>query len=147
MKKNLLFIIPLIIISCSGITEVEITDVKNVEFKGFENNLVNLSLEVVVNNPNSFNIKVNEMNFKIYANNVYLGRIQSNTQTVIKRKTKMSYPMELQLRLANIFTGFSTFLSIKNSGTANVKLEGTVTGRSLLWKKTIDINESRSIKF
>lgn len=148
MKKLIyILLVSLVLTACSNISEVEISNVNDLSFVGFENNLVNLTLNVKVNNPNNFNIKVKAMELKIYANNIYLGRLQSNNQTIINRKSEENYTMELQLRLANVFSGFSTFLAIKNAGQANIRIEGSITGRSLLWKKTVPIDEQRSINF
>lgn len=148
MKKLiLLFTLVPLLMSCTKFDNVEISEIDRVNFKGFENNNIKLELRLKIDNPNKFKIVVDNMDLKVYVNNSYLGRISSDEKISIARKSNQFYEINTNVRLANIFTGFSVFSKVQNQGKANIKVEGQVSGHTIFWKKTIDVSQSQSINF
>lgn len=148
MKHILLaFTILLLLGSCKNLSEVEITQIRNLEFKGFKNNAAQIKLELEIDNPNKMSFTVHEMDLKVFANGRYLGHLQSIEEIKVRRKSKDIYPVDVQLRLANILTGVSMFMAMRESGQAHLKVEGTVKAKSFLWKKQIPVREEKTVRF
>lgn len=142
VKYLFLVFLILTISSCKNYENIEIKKVTDVEFRGFQNNKVKLNIAILVNNPSYLNIHLKELDMKIYVNNRYLGIINNSESLKIKRRSQDNYTLETELRLANIFTGISMVMELKNNPSVELKMEGVMKIRSSAWQKTFDISET-----
>ncbi|NBC83708.1 MAG: hypothetical protein GVY19_10035 [Bacteroidetes bacterium] len=148
MRQIFIFISFIFLLSsCNNFTEVELTDIKKVEFKGFKDNAAQVFMELEIDNPNKMSFTIDALDLKVFANDRYLGRLQANEAVKIMRKTKATYPVNVQIRLANILTGASMFMAMRENGQAHLKVEGTLKAHSFLWKKQIRVLEEKTVQF
>jgi len=133
--------------SCSNFQEVEIKQVKNIELKGFKNNAAQVAMDLEIYNPNKLSFTIQEIDLKVYANKQYLGKLNTDSNIKIKRKVEDTYPVDVQIRLANILTGASMFMALKQSQSVTLQLEGTIKAKSLLMKKEILVKEVQEVRF
>jgi LEA14-like dessication related protein len=147
MNKHLIviFLITLSLSSCKRYEEIEIKKITAVEFKGFENNRVNLDINMLIDNPSIHNINLQKIDVKVYLNNKYIGKMQNTEELKIKRRSTDNYTLSTELRIGNIFTGLTSVMALKNNPNAKIRMEGTVDIRSAIWKRSFEISEEQSL--
>ena len=143
MKKNSLYIILILLLSCCGnYKDIEVGEPDNVRIKGLRDNVLDLEVRIPVTNPSSVSFKIKEINLKTSVNDHYLGRLVSDQVIVIPANSNEIYNFNLKLRIANIIQGISVFLEILKDDNIKFQMEGYIKFKSLLIKKKINIKET-----
>lgn len=131
--------------SCTHFSDIKIGDVKNVEVRGFEDNSFVIAVKLDVDNPTMHNLKITDINTKVFINNQYIGKILSDEPIVFSKKTSAEYSIVLKVRLSNILGTAFTMMQLSAGNKVNVRLEGELTVHSFILKKKIPVNETRQI--
>jgi len=139
-------VLSLTISSCTGLSEISISDIKNIEIKGFEENSFLLAATLMVDNPTMHQIRITDINTKVYINGQYIGKVTTDDNIVFNARSSRDYDILLKVRLTNILGTAFTMMQLSSGSKAIFKIEGDVTAKSFLMKKKIPISESKEIK-
>ncbi len=131
--------------SCGKYNEIEIVRVSDIQIKGFDDNALQVSLKLDIDNPSLHRIKISDMDTRLFLNGGYIGKIATDTPVVLKPRSNESYPIDLRIRLANFIGTAMQLMALKTGQQVQIRLEGTVTAKTWMMKKTIAVNESRQI--
>lgn len=144
-KKPGYFLIVFLCISCGNFSKIEVGEVKEFTVKGFEDNALAIAITVPIENPTMHKITITDIDFRVYMNNQYLGRVNSVEQIVLPSNSSDKYNIDLKVRVANFFGAALTLMNLKNGHVLNFRLDGTIDARSMLIKKTIEVSEERKV--
>lgn len=148
MKLNrllLLFLFALVFSSCGELENIEFGNPEQVKVQGFEDNNLNVSLKIPVNNPSIYPIKITDIDLRVYLDGKYIGKLIVDENIKINSKSSKLYDLPVKVRLSNILGAAFLMMNLKQGQKVEVKFTGTVTGKSLLIKKTIDVDETTQI--
>ncbi|MFO7658392.1 MAG: LEA type 2 family protein [Bacteroidales bacterium] len=135
----------LFLASCGKIDEIEIRGADNFKYKGFKDNHIEFEADINISNPSGYRIVVKEIDMKLMVNDNYLGRLYNNENIIIRPHSEGYVTVPFRLRITNIFTGVSVIKKYYNQKNLNVEVDGTVTGRAGLLRKTIEVKKKARI--
>lgn len=136
-------LLPLLLSSCTGLRDIEITGVEGFKMRGIENNAVSFAADIGVRNPASVGFKVNEINLKTTIDGNFIGTLTSPDRVKIPARSDSAYSMNFSLELSNIITSASALYNLSKKNQVNVVIQGYVKARSGLITKKVDVNETR----
>lgn len=131
-------------------------DYEDVEFKGVENVTVvertdeeiKLRVDVKVDNPNKFNIKVKSSTLDIYINDKYVGKTDLVEKIVIKKKAEDVYGVVLKASTRDLMKAAMGSLGGLLKGDVKIRLKGDVKGSvyGVSRKVPVDFEEKINLK-
>ncbi|MDX9770741.1 MAG: hypothetical protein RBT19_10270 [Tenuifilaceae bacterium] len=132
--------------SCGNYNDINVKGVKDVKFRGLKQNVVLLSFEIEIDNPNTRKISVIEIDFKAWLNNRELGSFRVTEPITLIPCSRQTYSVPAEIELRTIADAFR----IASSGSLEklldrLEVEGKVKGKSFPVRKTIKI-ERQSLK-
>ena len=143
---GMLLIASMALSGCKGLEEIEITGVDHFEFRGIEDNTILFTTDVAISNPSAVAFTVRDINLRAMVEGNYLGSLTNDETVRIPARSDSVYNMDFNLRMTNIFTGASLFLSLSKQKEVNVELQGYVRSRSGLVTKKVEVQESMNIE-
>ncbi len=143
MKSKLIqligiFFVLILISSCGKVNHISVKDISEVKFRGLKQNVLLLSLEVVIDNPNTRNITVTNIEFKTWLNNREFGtfRTTNDIHLIPCSKSKYSVPVEIELR--TVADAFRLVSSGSIEGILDrMEVEGFIKGKSFPVKRKV----------
>jgi LEA14-like dessication related protein len=148
-KKSILpasFVLAILVLtSCKGLNDVEITGAGGFAFRNMENNKVTFAADIGVKNPSSLGFKVNEMQLKTIVDGNFIGTLSADNIVKIPAHSDSSYRMDFSLELANMLTGASTLYGLTRKKQVTIQLQGYIKAKSWMTTKKVDISETRVV--
>jgi LEA14-like dessication related protein len=128
--------------SCS-IEDPEIAGFENVKILKADGDIIEASIDVTIENPNFFGMKVKKSSFHIRANDLEIGDVELSKKFKVKRKSTKVYTLPLHISLAK----GALFKIMKLTGAKEItlNLEGNVKGSVYGISKTVAIKETKII--
>jgi LEA14-like dessication related protein len=140
-----LVILGLLLVSCGKLSEIKVGDVDKITVNGFEDNAVLISAEIAVINPTINRITITGFDTRVYLNEQYLGKVNSVEHIVIRSKSSEKYNIVFNIRLSNFLGTALAMMKFREGNKINIRIEGTITARSLLIRHKINVSESREL--
>ena len=131
--------------SCGDLEKIEIGDPREVKIRGFEDNYLNVFVGIPVNNPSFYKIKITDIDVRVYVNGSYIGKLMVDETVVVKRKESRIYELPVKIRLSNVLGAAFLMMNMKQGQELEVRFDGVVTGKSMLVKKSFEIDETKKI--
>ena len=136
----------LIISSCESFKEINIEKVKSYQFKGFNDNKLVFNLVVPIDNPNSQNIIISEVNLKAYIKNTPVGILETTNKLIIKKNTKQDYEIPITIKITNLLGSFSLMIN-PSDVIEQIRFEGYIKIRKGILIRTIEIDKNLSEQY
>lgn len=143
-KMGILLFIAILFTSCGNFENINIGEPNEFTVKGFEENHLLVNVNVPVENPTIHKIKIKELDIRVFLNGRYIGKLFIDENIVIKGKESRIYELPVKVRLNNLLGAAFIMMNLKKGQRVDVKFEGTVTGKTLIFKKVVEIDESTS---
>lgn len=131
-------------------------DYYDVEFKGVQNvsvverteNDLKLQVDVRINNPNTYNIKIKKSVFDIYINDRLVGKTNLAEKVILKKKTEDVYGIVLNANARDLLKAAMGSLGGLMKGTVKIGIKGDVKGSvyGVTKKVPIDVEENINLK-
>lgn len=132
-------------------------DYEDIDFKGIKNvsviertdDVVKLQIDVLLNNPNNYNIKVKKSTMDIYINNKYVGKTHLDDKIILKKKTEEIYGVVLRVNPKDILkAAMGSLGGIMQGKHVAVRLKGDVKGSVYGISRTVkvDVEEQVNLK-
>lgn len=132
--------------SCGKFNDISIKELNEVKFRGLKQNVVLLSFNIEIDNPNTRKISVFDIEFKAWLNDRELGvfRITEPIKLIPCSKQSYTVPAEIELRT------IADAIRIATSGSFEtlldrIEVEGVIKGKSFPVRKKMRI-ERQSFK-
>jgi LEA14-like dessication related protein len=132
--------------SCSSFKPIEVGNPTDFKVHSIEGSNIKASIYLPIKNPNFLNVKVHKVNAIAYINNKKTGKVTSSEILKIPGNSDKTQELEFKVDFSDIVSGGFSFLNILREGKVDLKLEGTITAKSLFTEKKIDFAKERSIK-
>ncbi|MGB0886347.1 MAG: LEA type 2 family protein [Chitinophagales bacterium] len=124
MKNTLIYILFI----AMALSACNIEDRKP-EFKRFENlnvksissTIYDIDADVIVYNPNSISVYLNNTDIDVFANEVKISTIKQTNKTEVSKKSEFSIPLKANLSLKDLVKNESSVLNIINSSLSAYK--------------------------
>lgn len=142
----ILFIFP-VIVSCGNFDDIEIGEPNKVNVVGFEENFLLVDVALPVKNPTIHTIVIQNINVRVFLNDKYIGKLVLDDNIRIKPKSNSVYELPVKVRLANLLGAAFIMMNLKKGSESDIRFEGEIQARSLFFRKTIEVNENRSMRF
>ena len=136
-----LVVCTLLYTSCVTIQEVKIGNVRNVEVKGLNNNVITIDLMLPVENPNNYRLKVTDANLKVTSGNKEFGKVKQMSDLTISKKSSKTYPVRVGIELTNVNDGLLSSLWMISMKSLDLRLSGSIKVKSLFYRKTFVLKE------
>lgn len=130
--------------SCGNFEHINIGEPNEFTVKGFEENYLLVNVNVPVENPTIHKIKIKELDIQVFLNGRYIGKLFIDEKIVINGKENRIYELPVKVRLNNLLGAAFIMMNLKKGQRVDVKFEGTVTGKTLIFKKVVEIDDSTS---
>ena len=133
---------------CFDYEDVDFKGVKNVSILERTEDVVKLQIDVLVDNPNNFKIKVKKSTMNIYINDKYVGKTQLDEKVVIQKETEDVYGIVLNADPRDLVKAAMGSLGGLLKGKVTVKLKGDVKGSvyGISRKVPVEVEESIDLK-
>ncbi len=125
--------------SCISYQEVQLT---NVSFKGVENgsDKFRVTLDVEVDNPNPYPIKLSKPKFKVFVAGQELQEWNCTKKVKIKKKAKLAYPFYVEVSGKEVMQLLPRLFM-----DPSIKIEGSIRAGSFLFGKRIPLSIEEKI--
>ena len=144
-NKSVYFLFLLLLSSCGRYNEITVGEIHGITINGFEENALVVTLSVPVGNPTLHRITLTDFDTRLYMNSQYVGKITSVYPIILPPRSEIQHDLVVHVRMANFIGTAIGLMNLKKGQEVNFRLEGTITARTILMKRKIDINEIRDV--
>ena len=127
-------------------------DYKDVDFKGVQNigledrsgGTITVRIDMKVNNPNSYNIKINKSSLDVFVNGSKVGKTKMNNNVVLKKNHQDVYSLYLTLSEKELKRSALSSIGSLLTGRMKVRIKGEIKAKvyGIGKKVPIDLEES-----
>jgi LEA14-like dessication related protein len=132
--------------SCTLYKEVEVLEVQNVSIKEFSENLVEVEVELLIDNPNWYKIKIIESDLDLFLNGREIGTLQLGQKVVVPKKTRSVQKISIYTDYDELRENFlQNVLTLLFARTTEVQAKGYIKAKGLLVAKKIPVDIKEEI--
>tara|TARA_B100000287_G_scaffold432867_1_gene493194 strand:- start:1340 stop:1801 length:462 start_codon:yes stop_codon:yes gene_type:complete len=142
MMQKYLAIIFLILIGCRPIEPVNFVEIQNVKINSSTDNQINISAEIVLDNPNKVKIIIENIDVDIYAEDIILVDINENESRELSESSETTVNITGEVNLKNLeeFLNKKGLAIILGGDDVSLKFIGSIRAKAYGIKDEIDIN-------
>ena len=142
MIQKYLAIIFLFLIWCKPIEPVNFVEVQNVKINSSIDNQINISAEIVLDNPNKVKITIEYIDVDIFAEDIILVDINENEPRELSESSETTVKITGEVNLKNLeeFLNKKGLAIILGGDDVSLKFAGTIQAKAYGIKDEIDIN-------
>jgi LEA14-like dessication related protein len=142
-SKIFIYLIPaffVILTGCGKVNDINIKSINEVKFRGLKKNIIMLSLEVEIDNPNTRKISITDIEFKAWLNNRELGDFRTTEHIKLIPCSRQPYIIPVEIELITIADAFRLATSGSfESLFDKIEVEGFIKGKSFPIRKKIKL--------
>lgn len=146
LKIWIFFFSAFMLSSCFKYEDIKVDDVQNYRF-GFNEGLLNIKLDLPIENPNNYNIKIKDIFLTVFFKGVQLGEVNSVDDIKLIKKKKDLYEVNLNLKVQNLIMGMALVTMNKEKIMKELAIEGSVTAQRSFLKKKFKFTKEDSRAF
>ncbi len=141
------FIVLLVgLISSCEVKDIQLVEVESVKVLNVNKRNIDGILNIKLENPNAFGVKVKSADFEIWANNAVVGKAKLTDPFKIESNSTQSYPVHLSGDLSNAISGgIGSIVGLLMGKEPTMRIKGKLKASSFLITKTVEIDEQTDI--
>ena len=130
------------LIGCKPIEPVNFVEVQNVKINSSTDNQINISAEIVLDNPNKVKITIEYIDVDIFAEDIILVDINENEPRELSESSQTTVNITGEVNLKNLeeFLNKKGLAIILGGDDVSLKFVGTIQAKAFGIKDEIDIN-------
>lgn len=130
------------LIGCKPIEPVNFVEVQNVKINSSTDNQINISAEIVLDNPNKVKITIEYIDVDIFAEDIILVDINENEPRELSESSQTTVNITGEVNLKNLeeFLNKKGLAIILGGDDVSLKFVGTIQAKAYGIKDEIDIN-------
>ena len=134
--------------SCFDYKEVEFKGVQNFGLEGRSEGNITVRIDLKVNNPNNYNIKIKRSSLDIFVNGVKVGKTKMKNNIVLKKNQQDVYPLYLTLSEKQLKGSALSSIGSFLKGSMKLRLKGDIKAKvyGVGKKFPIDIEEPVNLR-
>jgi LEA14-like dessication related protein len=142
------FILVLATMTSCELQEVDLVELKKVEVERIENEEMFMDVTAVLDNPNSFNIKVKDSDFDLYMENKYIGKANLENTFILESGMQKEYELKVRAQGDRLNVQLlPIMLSAALTGKVSVRLKGSITGKVLFITRSVNVDVTEDVIF
>lgn len=131
--------------ACSSLQPVEVGEPSNLEVSSLSGSKVNLKLSLSIKNPNIYRIKVTSIRADAYINDTKAGEITNKENISLPARSDQVHRLKLDVNFSDLVGSGISVMEILRKGKLDMKIKGSLTTRSFLYKKEIPFSRQKSL--
>lgn len=140
LRITIFFIIVILSASgCTKVNDIDVRGVKDVKLRGLKQNVVLLSMNLEVDNPNTRKITITHVNFKSWLNQRELGTLEISQKIVLLPCSRGSYPVDVEIKLRTVADALRLMSGSIEELLDKIEVEGYIKGKTFPFRKTVKI--------
>ena len=134
--------------SCFDYEDVEFKGVQNVGLEGRSEGNITLRIDMKVNNPNNYNIKIKKSALDVYVNGSKVGKTKMKNNIVLKKNYQEVYPLYLSLSEKELKSSALSTIGSFLKGSMKIRIKGDIKAKvyGVGKKFPIDIEEPVNLR-
>ena len=134
--------------SCFDYEDVEFKGVQNVGLEGRAGGNITLRIDMKVNNPNNYNIKIKKSSLDVFINGSKVGKTKIKNDIVLKKNRQDVYSMYLTLGEKELKGSALSSIGSLLTGSMKVRIKGDIKAKvyGVGKKFPIDVEEPVSLR-
>ena len=132
--------------SCSSFKPIEIGNPKDFQIHSIQANKIKATIFLPVKNPNLLGVKVKEVDATVFINNEKTGNVTNSENLKIPAKSDKIQELKFEIDLSDIVSGGLSIFKIIKEREVSLRMEGTITAKTLFTKRKIQFNKERTIR-
>ncbi len=146
-KLIALFIITALFTSCISFKPITTNKIDAIHINSAGNKGLDITIDLVINNPNGFAIHVNAIELDLVSNSVQLGHVSSKEKFRIPKKSTVTQQLIFTVSLkSTALATIPTLLSLIGTKNVTISANGFVKAKAMLINKRFDVNFTDGIK-
>ncbi len=143
--RNILILIAVIFLisSCEFYKDIDLVNFGGVKFDKLDGNTAFVNMDVELDNPNFYSIKVKPSFLDVYVEGEYMGKAHLLEKVKIKRKKSNLYNVKIELQGQEGILKKAMKYALKDN--LKIRLVGKVKGSVFLFSKKFEVNETKTI--
>ena len=115
--------------SCFDYEEVEFKGVKNIGLEGRSGGNITVRIDMKVNNPNNYNIKIKKSSLDVFVNGSKVGKTKMKNDVVLKKNRQDVYSMYLTLGEKELKGSALSSIGSLLTGSMKVRIKGDIKAK------------------
>lgn len=132
--------------SCSSYKPIEVGNPKDVQVHSIQTNKIKATLFLPIKNPNLFSVKVKEIDATVFINDQKTGNLINSETLKIPAHSNKTQEIKFEIDFSDIVSGGLSIFKILKEREIDMRLEGTITAKTLFSKKEMDFVKERTIR-
>jgi LEA14-like dessication related protein len=130
--------------SCFDYEDVDFKGVQNIGLEDRSGGIITLRMDIKVNNPNSYNIKIKKSSLDVFVNGSKVGKTKMKNNIVLKKNHQDVYPLYLTLSEKELKSSALSSIGSLLTGKMKVRVKGEIKAKvyGIGKKVPIDLEES-----
>ena len=146
MKNFGLILTLALLCSCSGLRQIRVEEVRNVQLKPFSGSTLEVGLEARINNPSYRKVQLTKLELNVLRGNTPFATISATKKVSVPRRSNSFTPVPLEIRLRNVL-GAVLALQQKGFSLDELTVEGEIRAKAFPLSKTIAIKKMSMREF
>jgi LEA14-like dessication related protein len=137
----LVVILGLILVSCNSIEELKVNQIKGLEVKGVNGNVLELKVTAQIENPNVFSVHVDDADLTVFMKGNKVGKVNQIDKLDIEGHSTKEYALNLKVELTDVKNILGTAMQLFTGGDPEISVQGSIKVRSFLYSRTVQVSE------
>lgn len=147
-KQLLLYALILAGLSSCKIQAPQFVKYENLKYESIGMSGFKLGTEVVFHNPNMLKFKIQNVGLDLYLDNKKMAAINEKREILVRRKSDFSIPISVTIKPEmSLLDGLKEIYKAFTSKEMDLRINGGVGVKWLLWKKELGIDINKKVKF
>lgn len=132
--------------SCSSVEDLKIGSLKDIEFKGLNDNVVTFQITAPIENPNHFRLHIKGSDLSVSLENKEIGKVKQMDELVIQAHSFNDYTVQIKVEVKDISSLMGSAMQLFSGTTPDIKITGKLKVRSFLYQRTISITDYKLVR-
>lgn len=133
-------------VSCSTFRPIEVGNPKDIQVHSIQTDKIKASLFLPVKNPNLFGVRVKEIDATVFINDKKTGNVVNSETLKIPANSDKTQELKFEIDFSDIISGGMSIFKILREREVDLRLEGTITAKTLFSKREMDFIKERTIR-
>ena len=131
--------------SCFDYEDVEFKGVQNIGLEGRSGGNITVRIDMKVNNPNNYNIKIKKSSLDVFVNGSKIGKTKIKNNIVLKKNHQEVYPLFLTLSEKELKGSVLSSIGSLLRGSMKVRIKGNIKAKVYGFGKKFPIDVEQPV--
>lgn len=143
---RVIFIIGLMALAgCKNYETLEVGQPTNLQVNSVSESSINLTVHLPIRNPNIYMLKLTRVEGTTFINNKKAGEIINREKIRIPANSDEIHELSFKVDYSDLLSGGMSLLNIMRTGEVKLRIKGTLTAKSFLYKKELEFDRQRTV--